>query len=217
MIYNSKYFDHLYILNRLSRVYKQKQFNDDDVMVWCQEVEREIIADVEHMPKYEEIDIEVTNGILTLPCNLYRLLDVYDSSEGRILYQSNGTNLYGLKDTSGNEISDGTTIYINYRGSAIDLVTGIPLCLRGHEFVCETFVKIRAFEEDSGLQKFPYNTWQMWNTQLGGQVTAAKQNYINMDRSKINDITIIKGNMIPRIGNLPLSHNQFNSTSNSLI
>jgi len=218
MIYNQKYFDHLYIKNRLARQFKQKQFNDDDVLVWCQEVELEVLADVENMVTYDRVDIVLCNGILTLPCNVYRLLDVYDSSENRILYQSNGKNLYGLMDMNGNTITDDTTIYINYKGNAIDLETGIPLCLRSHEFVCENYCKIKAFEEDILLQKISASMYQYWTTQLAGMITATKQNYMHKDRAQVNDIAIIHGNMISRIGHLPLAHTMFiQQDSNDII
>lgn len=209
-IYNQRYFDYMYIYNMVTRKYRRKKFYEDDFLAWCAVVETQIIPDVDFMIHFEEIGIDYTNGLLPLPCNIHRLLDVFDISEQTIFYQNNGTHLYGLKDYNGNLIADGTTIYLNYIGTNIDVKTGIPLCLRGHEFVCETYCKIQAFEEDVTLKNFDANMYALWINSLPGLIAAAKQDvHQHISREMVNRNIIIRANMIPMIGKLELSHNLF--------
>lgn len=221
MIYNSRFFDYKYIFNTVTRKYRRKVFYEDDFLSWCAQVETQVIPDIDLMTKFENIGIEVVNNILALPCNVFRLEDIFDSGEDYLRkYDNNGNYLYNMIDSNGNAIVNGDTIYLNYTGTNVDLETGIPLCVQGHQFVCETYCKIQAFEEDVSLNNFSANLYAAWMQSLGGLIAAAKQDiYQHKERNEINKITIIKGNMLPRIGNLPLKHKQFNddtSTKNLL-
>lgn len=194
----------------VTRKYRRKKFFEDDFLAWCQVVETQIVPDVDFMVNYEEVGIVYTNNMLPLPCNIYRILDVFDSNEELLFYENNGSYLYGLKDDNGISVAEDTTIYLNYIGTSIDLVTGTPLCLKGHEFVCETYCKLQAYEEDVALKNFAPDMYALWQGSLPGLIAAAKQDvYRHMDRSQVNNRVIIRGNMIPRIGTLELSHNMF--------
>jgi hypothetical protein len=201
----------MYIFNLVAMKYRRKVFYEDNFLTWCARVETEVIPDVDLMTPFEDIPIEVTNNMLQLPCNLFKLEDVYDDNEEMLsYYNNNGFYLYNMKDKSGNPIAEGSTIHLNYEGTNIDLKTGTPLCAKGHEFICETFCKLQAFEEDVSLKNFSSELYGLWLNSLSGLVAAAKQDIYQHKTRQDNDrITVIKGNMIPMIGNLPLKHKQF--------
>jgi hypothetical protein len=211
MINNQKYITPEIIAFELSQIYKSKTWDIGSVRTWCMNVETRFIKDIETMIKYEEIDLTVNNNMVLLPCNIFRILDVYlgDNQIG-LDYKNNGSYLYDLKQ-NGNilNLPDNSIIYINYRGINIDTNTGEFLIVKGHEEACKTYCKIQMFEEDVALGKFNASLWAGWQQQFSGQFLGARNNYQHKSRKQIDDLNIIRGNMIQKIGDLSLYHELF--------
>ena len=167
------------------------------------------------MMEYEDIDLTVdfdSNGepIVFLPCNVFRVLDVYKDSHRMLEYKTNGAYMYDFSHNGHKEkLREGEPIYINYRGTNIDADTGEILIVKGHEEACKTFCKIQMFEEDAALGSFDKNMWLLWKTEFANQSQAAKYNYQHKSRLKIDNLNKIRGNMIVQIGGLVLHHELF--------
>lgn len=207
MEYNNLYVTHKVILANLGRVFHSKQFQEDDILEWCQIYMNQYAKDVSVMTHFQEIGLDVPysghnkNMVLT-PCNIFRLMDVYDSGGQRIDYYYNGSYIT-LPET--NTLS---VIYINYFGSMVN-EEGIPLIPKQYINAAETFCKIKAFEEDVALGTFNASMWDLWNQQLTGQTVNARSDFRHMDQHTIDKWNIIKGNMIPIIANVKLSNKYF--------
>ncbi len=193
----------------LSRVFKSKIFDLHDIIEWCGIAETRYIKDIDLMVPVYEVPLTVVNSQALLPCNIYRILDVYDGNSTLIdfKFNSHGTYLVNLKYRDRDSAYTEDTIYINYMGTPIDEDTGYPLIIKGHENACEMFCKIRAFEEDAVLGKISYPMWDSWNMKFSGMISNAAQNpYRHKTKVYLKELEIIKGDMFPQIGKLVLSH-----------
>jgi hypothetical protein len=206
---NQRFVSAEVIAYELGRTFKSKNWDIGDVRTWCAIVETHYIKDVETMADFEEIDLTIDNNMVIIPCNIFSILDVYISSNEILEYKSNGSYLYDLKLNGVKQTySDGTKVYMNYKGVNID-ENGEILIVKGHEEACKTFCKYQMFEEDAAFGKFNMNMWLGWKTEFSGQYQAAKYNYQHKSRARINNLNIIRGNLIPRIGSLVLHHELF--------
>lgn len=215
MIANYKYTSIDIIHANITRKYKQKGIQRDDIMEWCMQCELQYIKDVESMPLYTEIDLTVdANGEVLLPCNIFRILDVYDSNGRVVEHKSNGAYLYDLKNSHGSNsyYKEGDCININYIGIMIDCASGEPMIAAGHENAAETYCKIQIFEEAVANRQFDANLWMRWKDEFHGQHLAARY---ESNRGKTRDEVItksfqIRGNALAHIGGLKLHHTIFN-------
>ena len=93
---NTKYFTAEKIFARLAKIYKSKMQGTDigTIIEWCAEIEIEVLGNWQQFVRYDKYEITVVDGKALLPCNLYRLLDVVDGSEIRMMnYHNNGAYL----------------------------------------------------------------------------------------------------------------------------
>jgi hypothetical protein len=199
------------IAGRLNSQFRTFEFDRSLVAEYCARVEVEHFGDIDTMWKFEEIPLIVGfEKSVLLPCNVYRIIEVYDENEDRITYNKTNTHLFALKNiTNGDDYKEGDTVYINYIGIPVDTVTGEILIPSGHELACETFCKVKFFEEDAMLRKIDPNMWREWNILFSNQVMAAKSSYRHRDKTHDEQLNIIRGNMLAMIGRMPFSHNQF--------
>lgn len=206
---NQKFVSVDVIAYELGLLYKSKTWNIGDVRTWCADVETNHIRDVETMTFFEGVDLTVTNGIVLLPCNVYRIYDVYDASNNQLMYNTNGAYLYDFK-INGTSVTfnDNDVLYINYVGINVD-DNGEILIVKGHETACKTWCKINAFEEDAAYGKFDKSMWSLWREEFSNQCLAARYNIRHKDRLNIDNINKIRGNMLPKIGSLILYHEMF--------
>lgn len=213
MINNSRFVSHKVILSRLNRVYRNNQFNEGDVMEWCAEAEREHLANVDTMILYLEMPFEVippaANGLqpsILLPCNIYRILDVFSDANNKKSFVENyneGSYLYLPVNY------DKQYIFLNFVGLPID-ENGDVLIVKGHEQACETFCKIKNFEEAAMTGKFDIRLWLEFEQKFSGQIANSKYSVMRtMQRSDYNKLLIIRGNMVPKIGRISLYHLNF--------
>ena len=125
---NSKYFTAEKIYTRLVDRYRKKMggVKIGTIVEWCAEIEIEVLGNWKQFQRFDKYEMEVVSGKALLPCNLYRILDIYDSSEKRIMnYHNNGVYL-SFSDYGDNKPSDGSKIYINFLGIAVDPESGYP-------------------------------------------------------------------------------------------
>jgi len=199
------------ISNRLNRQFRYKEFDPELVAEYCAQAEIEYIADVNIMNIFKSVPLTVGfQKMVLLPCNVFRILEVYNDSDPRLSYNKTATHLTHIIDlTSGEEVEEDDTIYITYIGVPVDPKTGEILIPSGHEPALETYCKMKFFEEDALLGKIDKNMWVLWSNQFSGQVSHVKSSFRHIDRLKINNLNVIQGNMLPQIGRLPLIHEQF--------
>lgn len=212
---NQKFVSCDVIAYELGQLYKSKNWEIGNIRTWCAEVETRYIKDIETMTEFEEIDLTVDldsndNPQVLLPCNIFRILDIYENSEVNLEYKTNGAYAYDFKwNDIAQTYEDGDVLYINYRGVNIDETTGEILIVKGHEIACKTWCKIQMFEEDAAFGKFDKNLIEVWKNDFSGQCIAARHNYQHKSRERINNLNIIRGNQIVQIAGLSLHHELF--------
>jgi len=212
-MYNSVYFiSPETIWADLTRNFLTKEIDRYNVIEWCAQVETRYIKDVDLMTDVMEIPLTVINSQALLPCNIFRIIDAYDGFESSIDYSLSSTGAYltSLKYTNSGADYDEDTVYINYKGTPIDPDTGFPLIAKGHENACEVFCKMRLFEEDALYGKINYNMYVRWDQQFSGMITNALADpYRHKVANYLKQLDTIRGNMLPQIGRLELSHKKF--------
>ena len=188
-------------MSKLSQIFKLKQFDEEDILNWCQEVETIYIADPDSMAQYMEIPLEVTNGIVQLPSNIYKMLDVYNNprDNARLTFRKVNQRL-----TVSNYADP--VLYINYIGTPLN-EDCIPLIHEDHQPACETYCKINAYAEEMLLGKINQNEYADWKIRFDGMIQSAKGSYRDYDNERLRKMDIILGSQIPKIGFMPLAHN----------
>lgn len=208
MINTAFFYSPELIYKRLARTFHSREFHLDDIIELCGECETSYIKDMEAMITINSVPLTVTNGNVLLPCNVFTILDVYDESKKPITYTPLTTGAYisNLKYyRTETEVTD-ETVYINYIGSPID-EAGNPLIIKGHENACETFCKIRLFEEDAIFGKINANLWGRWNMQFSGQLANARSNPRRHSAVLyLKNLEVIRYDLLPKIGKVSLSH-----------
>ena len=204
-ILNSLYITPENVQASLAMSFKTKEFLLDDVTELCAQAVLTLLGDVSTMYEFEEVPLEVEHSRLKLPCNVFSIDDLYDDTEKDISYVNRGIYLYNLKDKYEKVVPDETTLYLNYTGIPVD-DKGNLLIFSDFQFVCETFCKVRLFEEEVGLGRFDKQIWMTWQSLLPGQIIASRQVTRHLTKEQKTEILTIKGNMLPRIGPMQLKH-----------
>ena len=197
----------------LKRIYKSKTIDLNDVIEWCAEVETLHVPEVDRMFNFEVMEHRLDHGLVLLPCNMFRLLDVYTdpSTSDSILdkVKSNGQYLYGFP----HHMLNGTKIYLNYVGIPVTS-EGMPLVMRTHRSAIGFYIRLRIFEEEMNMGTFPISVWQMYDRKFSDACSAAKQDLSNYQRHDYNDLVKIRGAVINRLGHTTLQQNLFKSMYN---
>ncbi len=204
---STRFINHKTILTSLERTFKEKQFDEEDILNWCQEVETLYIADPSSMVAYMEIPLAVSNFKVVLPSNIYKIRDVYFNKEsyGRIAFQQIGIYLSVPNYTE-------DKLYINYVGTPLDKDC-LPLIHKDHQAACETYCKINSFEEDALLGQINMSVFADWKQRFDGMIQSAKVSFRDWDNSRYERMNIIMGSQIPRVGYVPMANSQFEGES----
>lgn len=206
-IRNDLYVDHKVVLAMIRSRFKTLEFIEEDIMNFCQEAEREI-GDVENMVKFIEIPVPLENNYRgLLPCNIYRILDVYSrpkDNTSRILFNRNKDGRY-LYVESKYKLDK---VYMNYVGNPVNK-NGLPLIVRGHEMACMYYALYNSLMESAMLGKIDGNMWAMIRNESPLRIASAVGSVRHMTHEDWNHLNIIQGNMIPKIGNISLLNTQF--------
>ncbi|MCF7885220.1 MAG: hypothetical protein K9M80_01890 [Candidatus Marinimicrobia bacterium] len=188
----------------LSLYIKNKDFSEVEVMRWCQEVETLHIKDTSAMWRFEEIKIPTIAysqdwKLFELPCNVYRLLNVYESPENKTSHLQHkwlnkNNQVYKMVENKNQD-----HIYINYIGMPIN-EDGVPLILRSHLPACETYIQMKLYWEDT-LEGRTNVGWNL-SQKFSGQMTHLKSSVAHLDAEYFNRLNVINGDMIESIGNM---------------
>lgn len=197
--------EHIFV--RLAQVHKNKQFSLMEIVEWCAECELEYIGSTEALRDYHHVPLKIQNLQALLPCNLFRLLDVYTSSNRRIPAYNTGVYLNFNSSTVFDKDSEGKDIvYINYLGIAVDDKTGFPLIKRGHEQACEAFCVWKMYYEDIITDKISVDAKSRIEMEKNIQIQAARSSFRSWDKARLHRMLLIINNMIPRLKHVPLTH-----------
>ena len=204
--YNNLYVTHHVIHANLTRVFKKKQFDLNDVMEWCQKMLHNSAKDVETMTTFLNVALEVPQSgalknMVYVPCNVFRLLSVYNGSTPITDYLFDGSYIKLPLDSAY------SYIVIDYKGTPIN-EDGIPLIPKQYQEACETYCKVQAFEEDVTLGLISAQMWAMWDQKWPGQIGFGKQDWRFKDIQQIDMLNIIHGNLLPTIAGAPI-YSQF--------
>ncbi len=202
---------HLYvtyhtIYSDVTRIYKHFNFDQGDVEIWCNDLVLRYIKDVATMVTYEGFECEVNQetGMVYLPCNVFRILDVYDGSN-YLDYNKDGLDGFfiRLKGTSFPSM-----VYLNYKGIPMNS-EGEFLLAKGYEPAAETICVLNMVKREMGSSSFNANLYIDLENKLSNQIRSARSNiYRFLDRADMQKSTLIKYNAIPKVGFLKL----FNKT-----
>jgi len=193
------------IKQMLSSRFKTKEWQEQEILEWCMEVETMHLVDVDTFAKFVEVCIPVQNKRFRKPCNLYRWLDIYSSAGDPQSKVNNDTRSL----TAWVKLDDdftGDYVYVNYIGTKVDELTGQPLINRYHRLACMFYCAQQAFMEESMLGIFPAQAYQLLQDGYSAACynAADLEAYRNMQRQDFTNLSIIQGNALPRIGNLTL-------------
>lgn len=185
------------ILNRLSRVHRNKKIYLADVIEWSAECTTEYLEDADSFIRYENVELNAdTNKRFYLPCLVYRILDVHNSNDVRLSFRKRAGYIM-LED---NTID---SIYIDYLGVPVN-EQGELLIDKNHAQAIEAFILSKIYYEDFLNGKLHPNLWQDINLKLENELLAAKSSFRHWDQSKFETIQAIRGNMVPDIAKVPL-------------
>lgn len=192
------------VLQDLEEKFPEKTWNEESIYRWCCQVNTVYIADPDSMVKFLEVPIKVIKGKAKLPENLYKLLDVFDNTEPknpkRVRYNRTKTVLKGLVNY------DKDVIWINFVGTALNKDC-IPLIDESHLPACESFCKINGFESDMLYGEINQNLYMDWKQRFDGQIQGCKSDIRDWTAQTWEDLLVIHGNEIPKIGSQPLANN----------
>jgi len=208
---NQKYTTAEQIMQRLAMepALRDKDFNIDEVVQWCAECTIEVIGSPVAMYNYQKVALKVRENLALLPCNVYRLLDVFSNGDRRYSnYQNDGVHLIFSSNFVPVDIDkDGDrVIFINYRGIAVDNKTGYPLILKGHEIACISYCKWKLYELDYMNNRIDQNRWNYIVMQKQDQCQAANNGIRHETNDDMRRMLTVTWNMIPKLTDLPMYH-----------
>lgn len=202
---NSKYFKAEKIMARLQRRFPKRMLsvNIGDVVEICAEIEFEVLNSYTGMVHKNKVGVKANSNRLMLPCDIFRLKDVYTSDGTRIMgFTNNGTYLHFNEQCNIRPV-DNTEVYINYDGIPVD-ESGWPLFLRGHEQACEWGCIIRLMEEDHADGSINENVWQGWLQQYENALNTANNGFRHKDRNEMKEFMLCIYDMIPKVKEMHL-------------
>ena len=209
MYESSKYTTHEVILNRLTRTLREnnKAIDENDIIEWCQEVETEFCPNVDGMFLYTGIELVPKGHKVFLPCNIYRIIDLYGdpgNSHSRLSFKNYHRyiflNVHHAPDKA----------YIDYYGTPIDFETGLPLILKGHEQACYWYCMYNLFLNDLATGKITGVFWNEIKENKETEIYAGSTVSVrHKTRGEMVDSEKISYNMIPIPARQRLISNDF--------
>jgi hypothetical protein len=205
---NQKYVTAESIMARLAMKIRSKDFTIDEIVQWCAECTIEIINAPLAMYNYTKVKLIVQNHKALLPCNVYRLLDVFNYGNHRIKqYYNDGTHInFGFSQVYDNDTDGNQVIYINFLGIAVDTKTGYPFILRGHELACEAYCTKQLYREDFFQGKINQAVWREITDESSLQCAAANNGIRHHSNDDMRQMLLQVHNMIPRMKEIPMFH-----------
>lgn len=191
------------VFNKVTRLFPGETINKDDIYEWCMDAEINKISDGDLFAKYIDIPVVIdkTLNIGALPCNVKRIIDVYDADENYVEYQITATNHIKIKGSH-------SKVLLTYLGLSLD-DEGLPRILSSHVSALLTYCKMQIIEPKVLMGKFSPNLFQKYEMQFSNQVTAVKQSAVNKDKKHYDDVQVIRFNMLKKVGQQRLFKNMF--------
>ena len=191
----------------VAKKFPGENINKDDIHEMCLQAELLYIKDGDLHRQFEDVPIIIDKNIFigALPCNIIRLLEVYDNNQTPIEYQLTASNHIKVKEFI--EIA-----YVSYLGLHID-DNGIPVIRTNHIPALISWCMKEILETKMLIGKTSPQLFQFYNQKFSEQVTALKQSATNKDIRHYDEVEVIRYNMIPKPGRQRLFKNIFNNRS----
>lgn len=198
----SLFTDPIEVYNKVSKALPGEIINKNDIFEWCIDAEINYIKDGDLLAKFVDIPIEINSNsrLGALPCNIIRILEVYEDSTP-IEYQLTASNHIKVN-------SNTTKVYIHYLGVWVD-EDGVPRIHTGHVNALVTFCITKILEPKVLMLKYPEGMIRKYETKFSNQITAIKQSAQYKDVNHYDKINIIRYNMIKKVGRNRLFKNIF--------
>jgi len=199
----SIFTDPIEVYNKVVKMFIGEPINKDDVFEWCIDAETNYIQDGDLLAKFEKapVTIDSTTNLGYLPCNIIRIIEVYDGSENDVEYQLTASNHIKINGTH-------DTVYINYLGLYVD-ENGVPRIRSGHVNALTTFCAMKIIEPKVLMLKMPIGMLDRYEQKFSNQVIAVKQSAQYKDKLHYDRVNIIRFNMLKKVGQQRLFKNIF--------
>jgi len=199
----SIFTDTMPVYYQVSKLFPGENINKDDIFEMCINAELLYINDGDLLAKYVDVPVEIDQTLFmgALPCNVKRLLEVYDKDENNIEYQLTGSNHIKVKDKI-------DKVYVHYLGIKMD-ENGNPTIRTNHIPALVSFCVKSILEPKMLVGKASPQVFQMYDNKFSNQIINIKQSATNKDIRHYRDIDIIRFDMIPNVGQIKLFKNMF--------
>jgi len=190
------------VYNKLTKAWKRTPVNKGEVFENCIDAEINYIKDGDLFSKFTEFPIEIdkTVGLGSMPCNVIRIIEVYDESGNDVDYVVTGSNHI--------KVVGYDKVYMHFLGAIVD-EDGIPVIHQGHVNALVTFNLMKFVEQEVLLQRMPLGFLQKYEQQFSNQVVALKQSAQYKDKSHYDKVNIIRFNMLKKVGHKRLIKTMF--------
>lgn len=189
------------IMNVIAQRYKSVNLARSQVMEWsayAQINELGVAKDFfffQDVPLVLEDDSNTKYKKAKMPCNIFRLLDVYDDNAVRVPYNTDGIYFY-FKDPP-------TKVFIKYYGVPVT-EEGRPLFIDGHEVALAYYCLYNYYEELYMLQRIDGQRFSFIEQKWYDEREKARSILRRKDRGDIERMLQIISNMVPKVGYVPV-------------
>lgn len=197
------YTDPIEVYNKVVKLWKNTVVNKNDVFEECIDVETNYIKDGDLLAHCEAFPLVAnkTTGLANSPCNMIRVIEIYDENDNDIKYSITGSNKIKL-------VGDYQKAYINYLGTKVN-DEGIPVIHQGHVNAMVTFCIMKRLEEQMLLGNVPMGLHDKYEKKFSNQITHIKQSAQYKDKQHYDNVNIIRFNMLKKVGQKRLTKNMF--------
>lgn len=192
------------IFHKLAQMFSNsKVLSDDDIYEWCFESEVNHIAEVDDMTLYTDVilNVDTLSKKAILPCNIQRLVEVYDNNDTPIKYIKLPPSYIKI-DTND------TTVKISYYGVAVN-EEGLPYLPSHHMSALETYCTLKIVEPDAIMGRYPYQIYKDLQQTYSNKIIAIKQSWKSKNHNYSNKIDAIRFNMLPVAAQRRLLHKYY--------
>lgn len=191
------------IFHRLTGSFPDKSISKDNIYEWCFDAEVNYICNENDMVLYDnaELEIDSISRKAVLPCNVFRLVNVYDCENNPLKYTLLPPSYIKLDCQE-------EKVFVSYYGLGVD-DDGAPYVPSNHIPALETFCQINIIKPDAIALKYPYNIWKDMKQTFSNQVIAIKQSWARRDHQFSNRMDAINFNMLPLAARRRLLHKYY--------
>jgi hypothetical protein len=186
---------------QVAKLFPGENVNRNDIHEMCMVAELLYIKDGDLHRQYEDVPVEIDKNLFigALPCNVVRLMEVYDKDEMPVEYQVTATNHVKIKEYV-------PIVYVRYLGLHLD-DKGIPVIHTNHIPALVSWCVKSLLEPRMLMGKANPQLFAMYNQKFSDQVTALKQSATNKGVHHYDEVEVIRYNMIPKLGRKRLFKN----------